>query len=213
MDRLNDSGRLRYCLPISPRGSQIIPGDEVQNKIEIALRQLLAFLGFDRSSFAEFDTDGRRNVLCSVAVKGRALSARSSAVVPELVCQGGPDGKNHLNAIGRGPSAGGDSRSGILSSVRYALHLRIPIRVGGHIVAGIGFASFTKRQAWVDSLIIRLKLLGEVFALALARKRAEENLAAALACKVDLGAEGRHRLAAWPSPSGRARVCQRVLSI
>ena len=47
-----------------------IPGDEVQNKIEIALRQLLAFLGFDRSSFAEFDTDGRLNVLCSVAVKG-----------------------------------------------------------------------------------------------------------------------------------------------
>ena len=60
-------------------------------------------------------------------------------------------------------------------------HLGIPIRVGGHIIAGIGFASFTKRQAWVDSLITRLKLLGEVFALALARKRAEENLAAALA--------------------------------
>ena len=46
---------------------------------------------------------------------------------------------------------------------------------------GIGFASFTKRHAWVKSLITRLKLLGEVFALALARKRAEENLAAALA--------------------------------
>jgi GAF domain-containing protein len=60
-------------------------------------------------------------------------------------------------------------------------HLGIPIRLGGHIVAGIGFASFTKRQAWVDSLITRLMLLGEVFALALARKRADENLAAAIA--------------------------------
>lgn len=60
-------------------------------------------------------------------------------------------------------------------------HLGIPIRVGGHIIAGIGFASFTKRQAWVGSFITRLKLLGEVFALALARKRAEEKLAAAFA--------------------------------
>jgi DNA-binding CsgD family transcriptional regulator len=60
-------------------------------------------------------------------------------------------------------------------------HLGIPIRVGGRIIAVIGFASFTKKQAWVKGLIARLKLLGEVFVLALARKRADENLAAALA--------------------------------
>ena len=47
-----------------------IPCDEVESEIEIALRQLIAFLGFDRSSFAEFDAEGRLDVLCSVAVKG-----------------------------------------------------------------------------------------------------------------------------------------------
>ena len=47
-----------------------VPGDEVEKEIEIALRQLIAFLGFDRSSFAEFDAEGQLNVLCSVAVKG-----------------------------------------------------------------------------------------------------------------------------------------------
>ena len=70
---------------------------------------------------------------------------------------------------------------GISSSVRSALPPRNPIRDGGHIIAGIGFASFTKKQTWVKGLIARLKLLGEVFVLALARKRADENLAAALA--------------------------------
>ena len=60
-------------------------------------------------------------------------------------------------------------------------HLGIPIRVGGHIIAGIGFASFTKQRTWVKGLIARLKLLGEVFVLSLARKRADENLATALA--------------------------------
>ena len=48
-------------------------------------------------------------------------------------------------------------------------HLGIPIRVGGRIIAVIGFASFTERQVWVECLIARLKLLGEVFVLSLAR--------------------------------------------
>ena len=47
-----------------------VPNDAVESQIEIALRQLIAFFGFDRSSFAEFDAEGRLNVLCSVSVKG-----------------------------------------------------------------------------------------------------------------------------------------------
>ena len=47
-----------------------VPNDAVESQIEIALRQLIAFFGFDRSSFAEFDAEGRLNVLCSVSAKG-----------------------------------------------------------------------------------------------------------------------------------------------
>ena len=36
-----------------------VSGDEVERQIEIALRQLIAFFGFDRSSFAELDAEGR----------------------------------------------------------------------------------------------------------------------------------------------------------
>jgi GAF domain-containing protein len=159
-----------------------IPCNEVESEIERALRQLIAFFGFDRSSFAELDAEGRLNVLCSVAVKGvepfplgpapsflnwYVREARTGKV---LVVRSVEDLPPEATA-----TAEYFRQSGLRS------HLGIPIRVGGHIVAGIGFASFTKRQAWVDSLITRLKLLGEVFALALARKHAEENLAAALA--------------------------------
>jgi GAF domain-containing protein len=159
-----------------------IPCDQVESEIEIALRQLIAFLGFDRSSFAEFDAEGRLNVLCSVAVKGvepfplgpapsfmnwYVREARTGKIIVLRSVEDLPPGATGAAEYFR--------QSGLRS------HLGIPIRVGGHIIAGIGFASFTKTQAWVDSLITRLKLLGEVFALALARKRAEENLAAALA--------------------------------
>jgi DNA-binding CsgD family transcriptional regulator len=158
-----------------------IPCNEVDSEIEIALRQLIAFFGFDRSTFAEFDADGRLNVLCSVALSGvepfplgpvpsffgwyvrEALTGK--IIVVRSIEDLPPEAKSTAEYF---------RQSGLRS------HLGIPIRVGGHIMAGIGFASFTKRHDWVKSLIIRLKLLGEVFVLALARKRAEENLATAL---------------------------------
>jgi GAF domain-containing protein len=156
-----------------------IPCDEVESEIEIALRQLIAFLGFDRSSFAELGSDG--SVLCSVAISGvepfplgpapsflnwYVREARTGKII---VIKSVEDLPSEATA-----TAEYFRHSGLRS------HLGIPIRVGGRIIGGIGFASFTKRQAWVDSLIIRLKLLGEVFALALARKRTEEQHAAAL---------------------------------
>lgn len=158
-----------------------VPGDEVEKQIEIALRQLIAFLNFDRSSFAEFDAEGQLNVLCSVAVKGvepfplgpapsflnwYVREGRTGKIIVVRSVEDLPPEATHTGEYFR--------KSGLRS------HLGIPIRVGGRIIAGIGFASFTKRHAWVKSLITRLKLLGEVFALALARRRAEENLTAAL---------------------------------
>ena len=143
--------------------------------------QLIAFFGFDRSSFAEFDAEGRLDVLCSVAVKGvepfplgptppflnwYVREARSGKIIVVRSVEDLPPEATATAEYFR--------QSGLRS------HLGIPIRVGGHIVGAVGFASFTKRHEWVKSVITRLKLLGEVFVLALA-KRAEENLAAALA--------------------------------
>jgi hypothetical protein len=44
--------------------------DQVIAEIESALKQLLKFLGFDRSAFWEFVDDEKQNFLCSVAVEG-----------------------------------------------------------------------------------------------------------------------------------------------
>jgi GAF domain-containing protein len=156
--------------------------DEVESQIEVALRQLIAFFSFERSSFAEFDAEGRVSILCSVAVKGvepfplgpapsflnwYVRETRTGKVIVLRSVEDVPPEETASVEYFR--------QSGLCS------HLGVPIRVGGRIIAGIGLASFTKKQEWVASLITRLKLLGEVFALALARKRAEENLAAALA--------------------------------
>jgi len=47
-----------------------VSGDQFELEIGRALRQLLEFLGFDRSNFVEFTPDGWATVLCSVATDG-----------------------------------------------------------------------------------------------------------------------------------------------
>ena len=63
-------------------------------------------------------------------------------------------------------------RSGIRSS------LGIPLRVGGNVVALINFSAFRSTREWPDDLIARLKVIGEVMAQALVRKRSEAALRA-----------------------------------
>jgi len=159
-----------------------VPGDQVESEIEDALRQLIEFLGLDGSFFAEITADGWATVLCSVAVDGVEPFPRGPvpAFFDWYVNQAKAGKIIALRSIKDFPSeAAGEAeyfrRSGLRSQ------LGIPLRVGGRIFAGIGFAVFRATQTWPDHLIIKLKLLGEVLALALARKRAEENLTKALA--------------------------------
>jgi PAS domain S-box-containing protein len=54
--------------------------------------------------------------------------------------------------------------------------LTIPLKVGGSVQFAIGCASFREVRLWPEPVVQRLRLLGEVFANALARKRADEHL-------------------------------------
>jgi C4-dicarboxylate-specific signal transduction histidine kinase len=55
-------------------------------------------------------------------------------------------------------------------------NLTIPLKVTGSVVGGIGFASFRRARDWPDELVQRLRLVGDIFTNALARKRADEAL-------------------------------------
>src|SRR5262249_45328040 len=70
-------------------------------------------------------------------------------------------------------------------------HLMIPLKVMGSVVVAIGFGSFRRYYDWPEDLIQRLRLVGEIFTNALARKRAD----------IALGeSEGRFQLMAETSP-------------
>ncbi len=59
----------RLLFDLSARFANVA-GEQVVSEIEIALKQLIEFLGFDRSSFAEFTDGGKANFICTVAAEG-----------------------------------------------------------------------------------------------------------------------------------------------
>jgi signal transduction histidine kinase len=56
-------------------------------------------------------------------------------------------------------------------------HVSLPLRAGGPILGVLSFDSVRAERAWPDELVERLRLLSEVFASALERKRIELSLA------------------------------------
>ena len=153
-----------------------LPSEQVEPEIERALKRLLPFLGFDRASFGELTADGEANVLRSVAVEGvepfpcgpmpasfgwyiEQIRAGRTVVIRSL----------HDLPPEASSTAAALRRAGLRSN------LGIPLRVGGRVVGAIGFAAFRSTRAWPEDLIVRLRLIGKVFAQALARQRSDEN--------------------------------------
>jgi transcriptional regulator with GAF, ATPase, and Fis domain len=160
-----------------------IPAEYVEVEIRVTQAIVRQFLGFDRSTFAEFQEDGSLVVLSSTAVEGvdttplGPLPSQLSWFVAKL--RAGEVFKVQNQADDLPPEAVGEAeyfkRTGLHS------HLSIPFRVGGRIIGAIAFAAFRDIRAWPDDLIARLTLVGEVFAHAIARKREQEKLLGAMA--------------------------------
>ena len=171
---------MSVCSPTSARFANV-SGDQVETEIESALRQLLEFLGFDRSNFGEFNADGWAIILCSVAKGGVARYSPGPAPAFLSWYNGQLHAEKilHVRSIDDLPPGGG-RRNRILSAVRYPIPVSgIPLRVGGRVVGLINFAAFRPTRKWPEALIARLKIVGEVMAQALVRRRSETALQAA----------------------------------
>jgi formate hydrogenlyase transcriptional activator len=156
-----------------------IPAEQIESEIQIAQVILRQFLGFDRSSFGEFQNDGSLVILSSTAVEGiepeqGPLPSQIEWFLVKLrageIVQGLPDDLP--------PEAVAEAEYCQRTGLRW--HLSIPLRIGGRIVGVIAFSTLHDTRACSDDLIARLKLVGEVFAHAIARKREQEKLLAAL---------------------------------
>jgi len=159
-----------------------LPAARIDSAVTAALRQIVELLGVDRSLLIRFSAEGGEiHVTHSWAVRG------VPAVPPKTLTDAYPWGIGRLRA-GQAvvvprvddlpPEAAVDKASWQRFGVRS--NLTMPMRVGGRIESAITFACLGKARDWSEDLVERVRVLADVFANALAHKRAQEDLDAAM---------------------------------
>ena len=172
--------RLRMQVLVSEIASILedLPAEEVDGQIDRAIQRVVEFLDIDRAGLGEFSEDrGEMTITHDYSVPGVEPTPRlfmvkhlpwwhTSLSRGEVVSMESPDLLP--------PEAAAEKdycdRSGLKSS------LTIPFSIAGSVYCAIGFSSFRSRHPWPDFLVRQLRRLGEIFAHAVYRKRAEQKI-------------------------------------
>jgi transcriptional regulator with GAF, ATPase, and Fis domain len=155
-----------------------LAAEKIDTEIVHNLKQIAEVLEIDRCSVAEYNADKTKlKVTHAYAVPG---VARMPDIVineqqpwynkklqrGEFLVISNPDNLPKEAYVERAYL----KQEGIKSSVL------IPLAVGGTFLGVVGFACLRSERQWDQALVQRLKLVGQVFANVLMRKRAEEKL-------------------------------------
>ncbi len=152
-----------------------LPAEQVDQQIDWALQLLLEAMGVDRSSVAELSSDGKRFEVTHTQERNGipAMPSRNLAELVPWVTE--TLSRGELLRFDRlpddlPPEADVERRYAIQVGLRS--QLTIPFRVGERVIGAIGFSSFRREVHWSPRLVRSVRLIGEVFANALARKNA-----------------------------------------
>jgi PAS domain S-box-containing protein len=157
--------------------------NEVDHEIDKWLQTLVEFLGVDRATFFQFDEDwttlyrshsytvpgieplplppiGLKDPFPWIADQlRRGVTVKWSRIPDDMPEQAAKE-KEYA------------AKAGVKSG------LNIPVLVGGSVICAISFTSIVTYHDWPDAMVARLRLVGEIFAAAVERKRAEERIRA-----------------------------------
>jgi PAS domain S-box-containing protein len=157
-----------------------LPPTEVDPEIDKWLQRLVEVLNVDRASFLHFAEDGtvfRSHTFTVPGIEPLPLAAINEQFpwIIEQLRRGNtlkwpriPDDIPPQAENARAHAITGGIKSG----------LNIPVSIGGSVICAISFTSIRAFCDWPDEMVTRLRLVGEVFANAFVRKRAEEALRA-----------------------------------
>ena len=159
---------------LSVRFANVLP-DTIVDEVETALARLVDTLGYDRCTYTEFAPDGSLHVLCSAAVGGIAPLPRGpfGADLPWLVGEIRAGRTVALANLPGGLPPEAAAELARMTRIGLRSHLSIPLRIGGRVVGALSFGGLRRAQTWPAEIVTRLKIIGEIFAGAIARARAE----------------------------------------
>jgi signal transduction histidine kinase len=154
---------------------------QVDSQIESSLQRLVLFLGLDRGGLAELLVDQRQLVIThsyhlpGVPPQPRTIVDQQLPWYARAIYTGEP---LRLSSLPDDLPPEATAERDYCLQAGLKSHVMIPLKVMDSVVGAIGFASFRGSRAWPDDLIQRLRLVGEIFTNALARKRADEAIRA-----------------------------------
>ena len=157
-----------------------LPSDEVNGAIQHAQRDIVEALKLDRSTLFMF---GQANGEMRVT-HDWARTETPIVEIPESGQTAFPWAFEQVlagkvvafSSVDEMPAS---DREGLLK-VGVKSSVSVPMTVGGRVVGALSFGTMTHERQWAADLVVRLRLVAEVFANALDRKRTHEDLTAAL---------------------------------
>ena len=159
-----------------------LPVSEIDGEIQRGLETVVKFLGVDRGTVFQFSPDmARMNRTHSYAEEG-ILSSPLNYQTEALPWTAERLQRGELVLFEKTkdmPAQAAIDREVLL---RYGIKsaVMVPMMAGGSILGSVSVSTIGREIVWPRSLLDRLKVIGDIFASALARKRAEELLHDAL---------------------------------
>jgi C4-dicarboxylate-specific signal transduction histidine kinase len=168
------------------------PTADVDAAIEAGLQRTARFLGVDRTALwaLESDRTSLRRTHLWIAKEAPELPAFANVDMPWLAARiRGGDLIRMRHPDELPPDAHADRSA--LAALKTISLLVVPLRIGDAVVGALSLATIHALHEWPDSLVPRVRLLGEVFVAALARQHSEQRVYVAQA----EAAQHRERLA------------------
>jgi signal transduction histidine kinase len=170
--------RVRFESLLSELSSKFInlAADEVDSQIEAALRRVVEVLGIDRSGFGEVSADGSQLIVTHSWQLPDVPPAPTLDLHLMLPAYSAMIRQGKVVRVPDDLPADATAEREYCRQVGLKFNLTIPLVAMGSVVGGIGFSSFRGQKPLPDEFIPRLRLLGDIFTNALARKRTDEAL-------------------------------------
>jgi signal transduction histidine kinase len=153
-----------------------VAASQVDSHIESALQRLVELLDIDRSGFAQLSADGKQFVVTHSFQLPRVSLCPLGNVEAHFPWYANKVFQGEVFRLPDDLPPEAIEERAYCAEMGLKSNVTIPLKVGNAIVGGIGFASFRSHCDWPDKLIRRLRLVGDIFTNALARKRADEAL-------------------------------------
>jgi PAS domain S-box-containing protein len=156
-----------------------LPATAVDQEIDKWLQNLVEFLDLDRAIFDQVEEDGitllRTHSHTARGIDTRPLNVANNQApwITEQLLRGNTVKWSRIpDDI---PEQAAKEKE-FASRIGAKSVLSIPVCIGGAVICAISFTSMRIYRDWPDEMVARLRLVGEIFANAVARKRAEEIL-------------------------------------